>query len=87
MLQVWKGWTTLHCDCWLVSFLLLIATRKASPQENEMTDDEYQLLVNSVCDIDKWSKQGTISEEVRDKFQMVCSAFYWLANEREGTLK
>ena len=43
-----------------------------------MTKDEHALLVNSVCDIDKWSKQGSISDEVRDKIQMLCSAFYWL---------
>ncbi len=44
-------------------------------------EDQYMMLVNSVCDIDAWSKQGTINELTRDKIQMVCSAFYMLAKE------
>lgn len=52
-----------------------------------MNHDQYMLLVNSVCDIDAWSKRGTIQPEVRDKFQMVCSAFYMLAKDYEAAIK
>ena len=57
-----------------------------------MTEDEHALLVNSVCDIDKWSKSGVVSDDIRDKIQMLCSAFYRLDinskwNERNPLLK
>ncbi len=48
-----------------------------------MEEDHRGMLVDSVCNIDAWSKGGTISRDVADKFQQVTSAFYWMTNEHD----
>lgn len=46
-----------------------------------MTQDQRDMLVDSVCTIDKWSKMGTISPEITEKIQQLTTAFYWITNE------
>jgi hypothetical protein len=44
-----------------------------------MSHEEYMRLVNRVCNVDAWSKMGTIQPFVREQIQDACGAFYELA--------